>query len=325
MKRFVLATTLGAALLAGALLPGATVNATHPTTPRPLITCADVSGDGAVSVGDIGAVVGKFGSASPDYSADADYHPLYDLVTSAGGGSISVGDIGSVVTDFGLTCSVVSPVDSQIAQATLWVTMTHPGLLTENVTLLSSMGYLRYSFDVPGQGVHYVNLANWDGEFSPTEPEGLVYSNGKLVAQLYVVEGDTTEGGVGWGPEPPPVEMVDIDDFCTPVPLAAACSFAGGGDGWHLHLSLCTYNIGTVFATNTFTGSDAACEALNSGSGHGGSYDWDDRIGWMGHLWSHKLNANSNPLEAGGNGRFADCFPEDAGGGQHWNGFNCPQ
>ena len=120
MKRlFVLVLSLAGVLLFASLgAPAA--QATHPSTPRPLINCADVSGDGSVSVGDIGSVVGKFGGSSPDYSADADYHPLYDLVPSSGCGSISVGDIGSVVTDFGIACSAVSPVDTEIALASRW-------------------------------------------------------------------------------------------------------------------------------------------------------------------------------------------------------------
>ncbi|MEX1254841.1 MAG: hypothetical protein WEE64_10910 [Dehalococcoidia bacterium] len=318
MRRLPFIAAIGAAfLLATALAPGSVAQATHPATPRPLLNCADVFPDGSVSVSDIGTVVGKFGQGSPDYSAVAGgYHPLYDLVAD---GSISVGDIGSTVADFGNNAAGGCPsaVDTQIALASLWVYNDHPGLLTENVSLLSGMGYLRYSFDVPGQGIHYVNLANWDGVFNPTEPEGLVYNDGKLMAQLYVVEGDTTEGGVGWGTEPPPVEMVDIDSICAP----ATCSWDTPGDGWHLHLDLCTYNIGTVFATNTYTASDAACEALNSASGQGGGYDWDDRLGWMGHLWNQMLNANLNPLDVNANGRFADCFPD----AEDWTGFNCPQ
>jgi hypothetical protein len=39
-------------------------------------------------------------------------------------------------------------------------------------------------------------------------------------------------------------------------------------------------------------------------------------------MWNHSLNANPNPLDIGGNGRFTDCIPDMP---WHWNGFNCPQ
>ncbi|MEX1254840.1 MAG: hypothetical protein WEE64_10905, partial [Dehalococcoidia bacterium] len=71
--------------------------------------------------------------------------------------------------------------------------------------------------------------------------------------------------------------------------------------------------------------SDAECASFAAAYGHTGNYNFNKNVGWMGHLWNQKLNPNTTPLDIGGNGRFADCYPEDAGGGQHWNGFNCPQ
>jgi hypothetical protein len=81
---------------------------------------------------------------------------------------------------------------------------------------------------------------------------------------------------------------------------------------------------------NWITPTDAACADLQANGidsppvhpdPFGGTYSWDPRIGWMGHMWNHMLNANVNSLDISGNGRFADCFPDT----EHWNGFNCPQ
>ena len=75
----------------------------------PLLNCSDVNADGIVSVGDIGMVVSKFGTAYPMES----YLLLYDV---NGGGNITVGDIGTVVSDFGGPCPLI---ETQVTQATL--------------------------------------------------------------------------------------------------------------------------------------------------------------------------------------------------------------
>jgi hypothetical protein len=288
------------------------------TTAIPILDCADVNGNGAVEAGDIVKVVQKFGTTA----ASASYHPLYDV--GAPVGSVAAPDIAAVVADFGDTnanghCPVV---DTEIAQATLWVIQDHPGLLTLNDALLVSLGYTRGSIDVPGQGVHYTNASNWDATFEPAAPEGLVYIDGnegaRLLAQLYYVDGDV----VGWGPNPDP-EHTNIDPFCEPVPADSACSWDGPGDSWHFHINLCTIHIGTPRASNTFTSTPEECEAMNGGDG---GWAWRARVGWMGHLWNHIVyDSDSGPgvvMKAGNpNGRFADCFPD----GGIWKPFNCPQ
>jgi hypothetical protein len=326
------------------------IEASHPTTPQPLLYCADVNGDTAVAVGDISRVVARFGANDATYTATATYHPLYDL-NPAGTGAITVQDITTVVSDFGLNCGLVSPVDTQVAQAT--VAMLNiadvPGgpvcnftaLLTENVTCLAEHGYYRSSTDVPGQGVHYVSDDYWDGLFNLNPPEGMIYNNGRLVAQLYYVEGDNTtgdgdpsKGGVGWGPEPlpSPPNQIQIDSFCVPNPPNTVCSWAGTRDTWHLHYDLCTVAIGTPQAAAIpGVASQAQCDNLQNGGWPpcggpcGGTHEWDMRVGWMGHLWNHQLNPNSNPNDPSGgpfgNGRFADCAPDV----EHWGSYTCPQ
>ncbi len=308
MKR--LATVAALAVLVGALLGTGSAGANNPgTVVAPLLECTDVNGDGAVGVGDIAKVVALFGATT----ASPSYRLLYDVAPPVG--SIAATDIGYVVQDFGDnnangTCPLV---DTQIAQATLWVVRDNPGLLTENPALLTSLGFFSSQIDAPGQGLHYGRTGARDGTFELFPPDALVYNNGKLVAELYYIEGDE----VGWGPvEPPPPDQVDIDAFCS-MPPGDACSWAGSGDGWHWHQNLCTYAIGPTNTQHAITTTAAGCETLHnaacSGSKCAGTtWTWDDRVGWMGHLWNHYGNPN---------GRFADCVPDGVG----WKGFNCPQ
>jgi hypothetical protein len=280
-----------------------------PANAIPLLDCADVNGDGGVTAGDIARVVGKFGTVT----SDAGYHPLYDVGSPVG--AVTAGDLAAVVVDFGDnngdgSCPLV---DTEVAQATLWVLNDNPGLLTQNDALLASLGYYQGSFYVPGQGVHYVNFDNWDGVYDPTAPEGLVYANDKLVAQLYMIDGDV----VGWGPIVPPLpDQQDIDDFCIPPIGETVCSWAGNEDGWHWHFDLCTRHIGMPSASALPGQSEQSCNADDDSDCTNPAVPdcnvWDADVGWMGHLFNHFANPN---------GRFADCFPD----GSNWKAFNCPQ
>jgi hypothetical protein len=51
------------------------------------------------------------------------------------------------------------------------------------------------------------------------------------------------------------------------------------------------------------------------------NWKWKAIVGWMGHLWNHKLNPNQVPDSGSMNGRFADCTPD----GQGWKAYTCPQ
>ncbi|MEX1254842.1 MAG: hypothetical protein WEE64_10915 [Dehalococcoidia bacterium] len=290
--------------------PDRTDASSPPAAAIPILDCADVNGDGGVTAGDLAKVVSKFGTAT----GGAGYHPLFDIGMPVG--TVSAGDLASAVLDFGIVCPAI---DTEVAQAALWVIDDHPGLLTLNVALLNSLGYYNSSLDVPGQGVHYVNPDNSDdGIFDPAAPEGLVYFDGNagspLGAQLYIVQGDI----VGWGTWPTPdgkapPDQINIDAFCVPEPGETACSWAGDEDGWHWHRDLCTIHIGTPSASNTFADSAEACEAINNTTSGGGDWNWNHQVGWMGHAWVHFANPN---------GRFADCFPD---GFWNWKAFTCPQ
>ncbi|MEX2160173.1 MAG: hypothetical protein WEB04_12300 [Dehalococcoidia bacterium] len=279
------------------------------TTAAPLLSCADVDGDGTVGLfGDIFGVAFLFGADADDSSATGNpepdgYHLLYDV--GDGNGAIDLfSDIFGVAFDFGNTCPLV---DQQIAQATLAI-LNDPQaaqlLACDNATL-NARGYIRGSEDVPGQGVHYINVSYWDGVFNVTQPEGLVCQAGKLAAELYVVNGDV----IGWGPFIPSngaIHSVNIDTFCDPPAGQSVCSW-DGPETWHAHANLCHLHLGTPSSSVIITPSAAVCEAANGGVGN---WSWNDAIGWMGHLWNHVPNENQiSDVNGTMNGRFADCRP----------------
>jgi hypothetical protein len=314
----------------------------------PLIGCPNVDGStepsadpdelGGVRVGDILKVVQAFFHDAPmGYPdvIDSDYVFLYDRNAN---GQQRVDDILNVVQAFFLNCPRV---DTEVARATQWILTDHPELLTESESALEAAGYYRGSTDVPGQGIHYVSVNNWDGNFDPRAPEGLVYHGGLLAAQLYVTDGTIANGGVGWGTHdvngawPPPTTPHDVDlegdadgPQCDP-----ACSWYGTYDGWHLHYYLCTVSIGTTSAAaipGYFVGIQDAqdCDNFAPGSQPQCSipittqpcWRFGDNVGWMGHLWNWLPNPNQVPDLGGNNGRFADCIPDAEG----WKSFNCP-
>jgi hypothetical protein len=177
------------------------------TVAAPLISCSDVNADSAVSGPDFFGVLSKFGTAYPGL----DFSYLYDLAAPPDG-TVAGPDFFAVLTDFGLTCPVI---DRQVAQATLAGLALGPDVIDCNHAAILALGYeLPTTIDAPGQGIHYFHYGYWDGAFDIEHPEGLVCDNmgGRLVAQLYYVEGDPGEGGVGWGPVvPPPADNTNIE------------------------------------------------------------------------------------------------------------------
>jgi hypothetical protein len=326
VKPLALAAITAAATLLWTALPASDLRASSsPPSPIPLLDCADVNGDSSVTSGDIAQVIGKFGATT----ASAGYALLYDVGSPVG--TISAGDLAAAVLDFGDsndgdgdvddgdTCPEV---DTQIAQATLWVIRDHPEFLTLNVATLEAAGFFSTQIVAPGQGLHFGRTGSRDGTFELFPPDALVYKNGTpgapLIAQLYYVEANPDEGGVGWGPvEPPQVDQANIDEFCLPPIGETACSWADDEDGWHWHANLCFQHIGTTQEI-ALPGSDEACpdeDDSNCPLDQGQPTDCNQfrpRTGWMGHLYNHLANRN---------GRFADCFPDTAG----WKAFNCPQ
>jgi len=168
----------------------------------PLLNCADVNADGAVSVGDIYDVVGRFGTT---YQSDG-YMLLYDL---DGKGAVSVGDIARVVLDFGAACPLV---ETQVAQATLAIDAY------QDQSAAIADGYVQGTQNLPGHGVHFIKWSLVDGNFDIGEPEGLNYSaDGELLAIYY------------------------IDPIWLPGHAAPPEGFDGAEDMWHDHPGLCQW------------------------------------------------------------------------------------
>ena len=361
-----------AALVLAAAVPRGGVDASNPppATAAALIACPNVDGSieapnppdpdllGGVRVGDILKVVQAFFHDAPagfPNAIDADYVLLYDRNAN---GQQRVDDILNVVQSFFMTCPKV---DTQVAQATQWILEDHPELLVEDTTALAAAGYYGLAtIDVPGQGVHYGKVENfdiqnaWDEVFDPTDPEGLVYNNGLLVAHLYVIDG----ADVGWTAEDPgpnqgpcgdnidngsdgqtdaadsdcqlgspsgsPPDDVNIDPFAYCGP-GVPCSW-DGNEGWHLHYRLCLVHIGTPYAYLTPQPDHQSCKDIQANTPGGGTMYYAERIGWMGHLWNWLPNANLVPdANSTMNGRFADCFPDPYGSKGWWGPYNCPQ
>jgi len=363
-----------------ALAPGiktGVVTATAPA-PAPLLSCPNVDGsdDEAhdVTIGDIVPLVERYCASygSAGYSLLYDNVDVYNPQAPAGTGLIEIGDIVYAVERYFDDCPLV---DTQIAKATLaigdpmfedvlcddagtvkYLNPVNCGgnaqFLTESASFLAGKGYRRGSTDVGGQGVHYVNWSLWDGVFNPVRPEGLVYDNGVLAAQLYYSDGDL----VGWGGSPTNNRRaVNTNALpCTASsqePPGTGCGWDGTYDGWHWHDHLCTFGIGTTGAvalpSPSFT-SQTICKNYAAGfpwfvtctfpntDPVNFNCTWDEDSGWMGHLWNWLPNANytnaANPSGLGlcqvalcatgeSNGRFADCYPDTGG----YDAYSCPQ
>lgn len=324
MKSIMVAVLAVLAFLAISTTPGQhgtePALATNPVGAKPLLGCPDIDGTGDVDLfEDIFGVANVFGLGP----GDAGYHVLYDVAPPVNQAIDLFEDIFGVAGRFGEVCPAA---DSEVARATHWGIDNAPAV--QNDAAIAAIGYRRGSTDVPGQGVHYIKLQNWDGTFDPAAPEGLVYDNGKLAAQLYVVDG----GAVGWGTHaatsccPTAPHDVDLEGDIDGPGCDPACSWTGP-EGWHLHYYLCTAHIGTVGAAAvpglslsscaSFAGAEPVCSVPITTTP---CYRWAQNVGWMGHLWNHQLNPNVIPDVGGTNGRFADCTPD--GGG--WKAFNCP-
>jgi len=315
-----------------------------------LLTCPDTDGSGIMRTGDITMVVRQYGNDSPA----ATYQFIDDLSAD---GIIRTADILIAVQHYGEECPLV---DTQVAQATLAIINDpdHALLMACDVSTLAAHGYLRGSSDAPGQGVHYFNKSYWDGIFDVLHPEGLVCDNGRLAAELYVIDGDVvgwlSSGQTSqpcppatlWHADPPPAttghcmseDRVDIDSFCTPVP-SYTCSWDANGDGWHWHANLCTVHVGSTLefpasgATYAIPGmSESDCHTFGGGTcvwdpNPNPNCFWDADVGWMGHMWNFQGNPNlvdedHVPMTTtDDNGRFADCTPD----GGSYKAFSCPQ
>ena len=295
MKRLVLFLAIAAFGLFVTSLPRPTVASNHWP---PLLNCPDVNADGAITVGDIGLVVGKFGTFYPN----ADYLLLYDV---NGGGGVTVGDITKVVIWFGQACPLI---DTQVAQATLAMTgayggpdLRDPTQATQDAFACNPAGscplYIKSSQNVPAMGIHLFSpllMADWSdccslgqpgepGESQLIHPVGLVYTAGagggpdELIGAWYIQPNDEVCAFYGISTpcqsnsvQPVGFGLTNTDEDNDDPPGIQA--------GWHSHSGLCIWNWGETNAS-VFEGlSQENCE------GTGGI--WFSTYGWMIHLYN---------------------------------------
>jgi hypothetical protein len=213
------------ALLASAAKPGV-VSATANPLP-PLVICPNLDGStepatmppdptklGKVSAADILVVQQHYGKSYGQSGYFALYDPVspYNSTSPTSTGRIAAVDILYVQQRYGLFCPIV---DTQIAEATRAISeplysniLCDPAFATRvpcggdpqfltvdpaNPAFLTSKGYRQASTDVPGQGIHYVNMSLWDGVFNPARPEGLVYKN-MVIEDPGIYSGSCTDG-----------------------------------------------------------------------------------------------------------------------------------
>ena len=243
-----------------------------------LLNCADVNGDGAVTAGDIGQVVSKFGTF---YPAD-NYLLLYDLI---GDGAITAGDIGKVVSDFGVVCPLI---ETQVAAATLAV------IKYRDPAVAAGDGYSQASQYVPNMGIHLINPANQvtypgccDIGSQLEHPVGLLYKEtapgsgvaGEFIGLWYIV------------PVQPVCDLYGIPGPCQPIDTQPVGfgetntdednldpDGSGPQRGWHTHPSLCTWGIGTTSAFTQENVPEQTCQDLQG--------VWFSTFGWMNHLYN---------------------------------------
>lgn len=242
MKELVKASLVGALALAALVVllagqssrPDVADAATPGTTVPPLLSCPNVDGspNNGVRVGDILAVVTAYFKDWPS----TDYAYLFDLVEPYNpetntGGLQRVSDILAVVSRYFEDCPAV---DTEVAQATLWARANVP--IVENDAALAAIGYVKGSTNVPGQGEHYVKLANWDGTFDPAAPEGLVYDSHRATEDGFGIgscNDGIDNGGDGVKDSRQPIFNSNPDPDCDYFTLSAHLYVVDGDQvGW---------------------------------------------------------------------------------------------
>ena len=152
----------------------------------PLLSVPDFNGDGSVDNVDIRDIISRFEAVDGDDL----YHPLYDLNVN---GMIDADDLENVIHALG---EDVPLLDQQIAQATQ-ATMKYYGPGGQEQAIAD--GYLPFTQEVKGHGIHYFNfnLATEVATFEELDierPVGLNYDNeGNLLAVFYIRVPDAQE------------------------------------------------------------------------------------------------------------------------------------
>lgn len=257
----------------------------------PLLTVADFDGDGQVDIADLKDLVSRYNSADGDEL----YHPLYDLNAD---GEINGHDIVQAVSTYG---EDVPLLDQQIAQATQ-ATMKYYG--SEGQENAIADGYIPFTQEVMGHGIHYYNPALADEignsqELDIERPVGLNYDiEGNLEAVFYIRSPETQEATLE---NPLAALLVDPTDDFPPS------SFDDLPDGaWHHHQNAWATGIGNLNSELVYFEEDVPLDSVVSRLQQNNfqlfpesDQDYSPKF-WMIHGWFHSLNsagtfANTNP------------------------------
>ena len=249
---------------------------------KSLLSVADFNGDGKVNIADIQDI------SSRKNSADGDdlYHPLYDLDVD---GDIDRHDIIMAVRTKG---EDVPLLDRQIAQATQ-ATMKYYG--PDGLEQALADGYLPFTQEVKGHGIHYFNftLATEVGtleELAIERPVGLNYdAEGNLLAVFYIRVPDTQEVT----PENPFGDLFvnSADDF----PPSSFDTLTA--DDWHNHQNFWMAGLGSlnsesVYGFEEFVPIEATISRLQNINFQlfpESDIFYSPKM-WMIHGWFHSLN-----------------------------------
>ncbi len=258
-----------------------------------ILSVPDFNGDGNVDNADVRDIISRYEAVEGDDL----YHPLYDLNAN---GEIDNYDLENVIHGLG---EDVPLLDQQIAQATQ-ATMKYYGSGGQEQAIAD--GYLPFTQEVMGHGIHYYNptLAYEVGnleELDIERPVGLNYDNeGNLLAVFYIRTPQRQEAN----PENPLAELLadPADDF----PPSSFDTLTA--DDWHNHESAWATGLGNLNSESVYFEEDVPVEAIVSRLQNAefqlfpeSDQDYSPKF-WMLHGWFHSLNPNgtfaiTNPNE----------------------------
>ena len=247
-----------------------------------ILSVPDFNGDGSVDNADVRGIISRYEAVDGDDL----YHPLYDLNAN---GTIDNDDLKDVLNAVG---EDVPLRDQQIAQATQ-ATMKYydEGGLEQAI----ADGYLPFTQEVKGHGIHYYNSTLDDevGNFKELDmerPAGLNYDNeGNLIAVFYIRTPNRLEAD----PDNPLAQLTPnpADDF----PPSSFDTLTA--EDWHNHQSAWATSLGSLDAEAVYFEEDVPINAIVSRLEQidlqlfpESDQDYSPKF-WMLHGWFHSFNS----------------------------------
>ena len=250
---------------------------------KPLLSVTDFNGDGSVDNADVRDIIARYEAVEGDDL----YHPLYDTNVN---GEIDNYDIENVIHALGENVPLI---DQQIAKATQ-ATMKYYG--SGGLENAIADGYLPFSQEVKGHGVHYANfnllveVAN-SKELDVERPIGLNYdADGNLLAVFYIRVPNTEKVT----PENPYGDLfVEKEDDFPPTSFDTLTA-----NDWHNHQNFWMAGLGSlnsesVYGFEEFVPIEATISRLQNINFQ--LFPESDQLFspkfWMLHGWFHSLNS----------------------------------